>query len=567
MHGAWGALALLMAGGAVPACYTGVSGLQPQDEVGDAGEAGDDGEADEGGDAGEQPAAQCLEQLPTRQLTRLTPIQVRNTQRDLFGDPGLEITYADEAPIITELGVRQLRGSAEHILSRRDQWTAEVFGCATDGGPDDDCARDFIERFGARVFRRPLAAEDIAWLWAVYETALLDEQLSFADSMDVVLAAMLQAPDHVYVIERGQPVEGGPDDVYALTDHELASRLSYLLWDTMPDDALREAADAGELRTDAGLDAQIDRMLRSDRAEGRLQTFMSRWLHLDGEGLLPSLEETPKDEGLYPEFDPALRDAMRVELEATVRRVLIEEDDATLERLLLDRSAYVNASLADLYGVQGPGDDDTWAWVELPQDERAGLLTRGALLSVHASPRVQSAIHRGAYVIEQVLCSPLPPPPADVDDTPIEDGDSGEAGPKTIRELVEERTAEAECMGCHGKINPTGFLFEHYDAIGRWRDAELTSGLTIDAAAEVDLHDVTGSLTDAVELSHALAQSDTVHSCFAEHWLGEAFGEAVDECTEAEVVDAFVESGDVRMLIGSIVHSYAFRHVRVEGGE
>ena len=552
-------------------CYSGTSvqgsGTDGETEsaVSASGETGADAS---GGETEEPPESseECLGELEPRELRRLSPAQSRNTLRDLFGDPELETTYDDTSLLISELGVRQLRAGAEEVLSRRDHWTVDVFGCDTSGAPDDTCAATFIDTFGARVFRRPLEEVDRAWLMDVYEAAAYGEQLSFADAMDTTLAAMLQAPSHIYMIERGTPVEDGPEGLRALTDHELAARLSYFLWDSMPDEELQRAADEGELATDAGLATQVERMLQSERAVGRLQHMVSNWLHLEGAGPRGPLEERIKDAELYPEFDPALLDAMRVEFEATVERALLGEGEASLERLFVDNEAYVNASLAELYGVEGPVDDDTWAWVQLPDDERAGVLTRAAFLTVMSAERVQAPILRGVYVLEDILCAELGEPPPNANDTPVEGEDDPVEGPMTVRETVEARTmTETTCAVCHGLINPAGYLFEHYDAIGRWRDTEVHSGLDIDATGELKLGDVAGSMNDAVELSHALAQSTDARACFAERWVAQAFDaelDELDECTKNEVVDTFVESGDVRELVAAIVRSAAFRHIR-----
>lgn len=561
------------------ACYSGL-GADPKDAPGADGE-GDgaddgaddggsgDGADDEGGGDGE-PSAECLAQLAPQPLHRLTPIQYRNTVRDLFGDPELTPAYADDATVITELGVRQLRSGAESILAGRDAWTQPVFPCDTGGAADATCAQEFVETFGAKVFRRPLTQADTDWLMAVYETAVDDEQLSFADAMDVVLTAMLQAPDFVYRVEHGTPVDGAPDGVVALTGHELASRLSYLLWDTMPDPELLAAADAGMLLGDDGLREQVERMLLSERAEAKLQHFFSEWLELDGGQLHFPLEETIKDASLYPEYVPALQDAMRVEVQASVRRVFFEDGQASLERLLMDRDAYVNGSLATLYGVDGPSDDDTWQWVQLPQEQRAGLLTRAAFLTVFAAGRVQSPIRRGVYVVEEMLCSELGDPPPDVDDTPVDGSDAmdpdGNPVVRSVREEVEVRTQGATCTGCHSTINPTGFLFEHYDAIGRWQDEEVTTALPIDATGELLVGDTAGKMDGAVELSEALAASDHVKRCFAGRWVTRAFEaqlHELDDCTTADVVDNFINTGDMRELLVSIALSDAFRHANV----
>jgi hypothetical protein len=553
-------------------CYQGVSGFGGQGD--DQGSAGDDGSGsagESGAEDGGEPLS-CDGGAPTaaaRPLRRLTPAQYQNTMRDLLGDPGFVAEYDATEPVITERAVRQLRDGAEAALGRRAEWASTVFPCDIEGASDDGCADAFIDDFAPRAFRRPLAAEEREWLRGVYLDARAD--LGFTDAMEVLAATVLQAPAMIYLEELGTPVDGAPETLRRLTDHELASRLSYFLLDTLPDAALREAADAGTLATDEGLRAQVERLLADPRAETRIQRLLWSWLQLDGGQLHFSLEEAQKQPELYPEYGPALQDAMRTELEAFVADVLA--GDASFEQLLTSNRAYVNGPLAALYGVQGgPTGDDEWAWVELPATQRAGVLTRAAFLSVFANTAAQSPIRRGTFTLEEVLCMPLGDPPPDVDDTPIDGGeqpgDDGEPVVMTIREATEARTGETQCRGCHGLINPVGFAFEHYDAIGRWQDDEAVSGLPVDASGQLQGTDVDGPVQGAVELGQALAGSAQVRACFARRWLEEGLGGELgelDQCAEDRVIEAFTTSGDMRELVTAIVLSSSFRYVNLAG--
>ncbi|MEM6294417.1 MAG: DUF1592 domain-containing protein [Myxococcota bacterium] len=573
MRGRINTVGLLLA---LSGCYAGVS-VDAQDGGATDGapmaptagaDSSDEGGAPSGDDGGSgEPAGSCLDALEARPLRRLSPLQVRNTLRDLVGVEDLETPFADEADVITELGVRQLRSSTDAVLAARDAWSVEVYGCETDGEPNAGCAEDFIRRFGARAFRRPLTDAEAQAFVTIYEDALFGEQLSFRDSLDVVLATMLQSPPFVYALEHGTPVDDVEGTVLELDGYALASRMSYFLWNTMPDDALFAAAEAGELTTPEGLQQQVERMLASPKAKARVQSLVSQWLHIDGVGLRLPLEDLAKEPDLYPEYSPALMDAMRTEVQALVERVVFEDDASGFDALLLSREAYVNASLAELYGVQGPADDETFMWVTLPAEERAGLLTRGAFLSVHAGQRFQSPIARGVYILEDVLCKELGDPPPTANDTPIEPDVDDTEGPLTVRELVDVRTMDdPTCAGCHALINPTGFLFEHYDALGRWRTHEVYSGLEIDAEAALTLGDVAAPMSDAVALSESLVQSTDARACFAQRWTEAALdAEHFDPCTEDEVITRFVQTGDVRSLLSSIVSSPGFRYARVEG--
>ena len=557
-------------------CYAGVQ-EHGQDDVADGGPGQSGGNGDADGDDGAEPLA-CDGQtavVAPRAMRRLTPTQYENTMRELLGDPGFVAEYDATALVIEERGVRQLRDGAELALDRRDQWTASVFPCDIDNDNDDACADTFIDTFAPRAFRRPLQDSEREWLSGVYLDARA--QLDFHDSMEVLAAAVLQAPPMIYMEELGTAVEGAPDDIRKLTDHELANRLSYFLWDTMPDDVLREIANAGALHGEQELQSQVERMLQDPRAEARLQQLMWNWLQLDGGQLHFSLEDAQKQEELYPEYDPALQDAMRVELEAFVADVL--SGDASFDQLMTSNRAYVNGPLADLYGVDASGlGPDEWAWVDLPAEQRSGILTRAAFLTVFSNTATQAPIRRGTFTLEEVLCFDIGAPPPDVDDSPIEGGEQpggGEGDPEvlSVREATDARTEGDLCSSCHNIINPVGYTFEHYDAIGRWQDDEVLSGMPVDSSAELVGVGIEGTVNDAVELSTHLASSERARSCFATRWFEEALGGGVgelDSCAHDRITESFVADGDLRQLVSAIVRSDSFRHINlgpIEQGE
>lgn len=554
-------------------CYAGLGagggGADGADDGGPGGSADDGGS---GGGTDGDPSAVCNDDIPKAlptPLRRLSPRQYQNTIRDLFGDDAFVPTYDDLEIIATERGVRQLRGDAEAVLARREAWTKPVFPCDTAGATDDACAQDFITSFGRRAFRRPLSDDEIATLTGVYQAAR--DELGFADAMDVTLATILQAPATLYLTEFGDPVEGAPDNIRQLTDHELASRLSYFLWDTMPDDELFAAAEAGELRG-GGLAEQTERMLADPRAEGKVQDFVWDWMQLAGGTLHFPLEETLKDPELFPDYGPALQEAMRTEFEAFVRSVYFSDEPASFERLFTDNRAYVNASMAALYGVSGPADDATWDWVDLKPEQRAGVLTRAAFLTVFSAANVQSPIRRGVYVIEQALCTDLGTPPPNANNVPVGGGDgvddNGNPVTRTVREDVEYRTSAPTCASCHNTINPAGFAFENYDPIGRWQTEEIATGLPIDGSGELRGTDVDGPVANAVELSQHLTQSRKAHDCYADRWLFAATGAPatnIDPCIHDAILESFATTGDMRKLLVAIVSSETFRYINTAG--
>jgi hypothetical protein len=510
-------------------------------------------------------ATLTLTELPLR---RLSSAQYAATVRELLGDPGFDAPLDDDAAVITERGVRQLRDAAEHALSRKASWTAPVFPCDPAGAPDEACAAQLIATFGGRAFRRPLTTEEQADLLAVYRAALPDQ--GFGASLEVLVEVILQSPQVVYLDEGKGTLPAG---AHRLDGWGLASRLSYFLWDTMPDEALFQAAAAGRLSSPAALRAEAERMLADPRAARTIERFVWRWLQLDGGRLHHSLESAIKDGTLFPEYGPELQAAMRTELEAFVRRVVLE-DDGGFDALLNSRWAYVNGPLAALYGLRGgPTAADTWAWVELDEGQRRGLLTRAAFLTVFGSAKVQSPIRRGVFVLEELLCSDLGDPPPNANDVPVVGGPvdvpGGTAEVRTVRQDVEVRTQGAECAGCHGLINPTGFALEHYDAIGRFRTTELGTGLPIDARGALRGSDVDGPLADARELSARLGASQRARSCFARRWASAALGQplaSVDACFVQATSPAFFGAGSVRDLLLDLVASEAFGTV-ISGGQ
>jgi PAS domain-containing protein len=495
-------------------------------------------------------------------LRRMSPEQYESTLRDLFGDAALEVELDEGVDIISEREVRQLRDAAEKIIGRRGSWTLPVFPCDTSGEGSEACAGDFVDGFAARAFRRPLSADERGWLMAVYQDARTS--MTFAEAMETLLQVVLQAPAFVYLFAAGDP--DATDSVRLLTDHEVASRLSYFLWNTMPDDALMAAAASGELRAADGLGGQAERLLADPRAEHAVQRFMSAWLQLDGGKLHHALEATEKDLTLYPQYDAALQQAMRMETEAFVRRAFFEQE-GNFADLLSGNFAYVNGPLAELYGVSGgPADEATWEWVELDPSQRAGIFTRAAFLTVFSTRTVTAPIRRGVWVLEEVLCSKLGDPPPNANDVKVEGG-VVEGELKSVRDdIIARTTNDPVCASCHNLINPIGFTFENYDALGRWQTEEVTTGLPVDASGYLGGSDVDGEVANAVELVDKLVTSDKVRACFAERWYTQALGREpgeLDKCSLDAIEARFTETGSMRELVLAIIQSDAFRYLDI----
>ncbi|MDQ3035215.1 MAG: DUF1592 domain-containing protein [Myxococcota bacterium] len=437
---------------------------------------------------------------------------------------------------------------------------------ATDETAQRACGATLVRDFGLRAFRRPLTAEESAR----YE-ALFDEQriaIDFEAAVQLTVMALLQSPHFLYRLELPRPRDIGEEsdaggEVAPLDGWQIATRLSYFLWESTPDSVLLDAAAASELATPEQIEAHARRMLADPRAREAVVDFHRQWLDFDR---IEEDEHQGRVPELYPTWNEGVRAAVREEQDRFVEGTLFD-GEGTLSAMFTSRRTWVNASLASLYGVDGPSDDATWQEATLPESERAGLLTRAGFLASHAHSGNGSPPLRGVFVMERLLCEPRPSPPASADTSPPIAMPGDEV--RTNRQLFEERTEPAVCMGCHVRIDGFGFGFEHYDAIGAFR--ELDQGLEIDASGNLSGTDVDGPYVGAIELSEALAESETVRACATRNWLRYAMGrspERADGCFMDRMVSELAEGGgDVRELMVAIVTSPEFRHRPVGAAE
>lgn len=493
------------------------------------------------------------------QMRRLTRTEYDNTVRDLLGDgsrPAQAFALDDSvgpllnnvASSVNALMAEQYRDAAEALAARAD--LNKLSPCVPAVVGQEACAAQLIESFGRKAFRRPLTVAERSSLQALYADvhADLGEPTDFATGARVLIAALLQAPSFLYRPETGVATA---DNTLRLHDYDLASRLSYFLWASMPDDILLAAAERKELSTPTGLLAQAQRMLSDPKFSEAVQSFHLQWLGLDE---LPSLT---KDSAVYPEFNDALRDDMQADLRRFVDEVVVH-GDAHLATLLSAPFAFVGPHSAALYGVAYPGKGGEPARVQLPAGQRAGLLTQPAFLAVHANPNQGSPIKRGIAIRERLLCQGLPAPPADVPAPPAPEPGA------TTRERFAGHTSVAGCASCHRLIDPIGFGFESYDGLGRYRSEE--NGRPIDSSGVVEGSlGADGPFIGAVELSQRLSESNAVRSCVASVWLRFALGRAADSCTQSRAEADFAASDyDLRKLILSVTQTDAFRYGRVD---
>jgi len=493
-------------------------------------------------------------------LRRLTREQYDNTVRDLLGDttrpassfPPDEDTGGFEAnnvAPVSALGVKRYMDAAEALASAALQ-RVDVLAPCGEGVDEAGCAAEFIARFGRLAFRRPLAEDETVAFNAIY--ADKRGRSEYASAIGLVVEALLQSPQFLYRVEG--PVEPGQAK-RALDGFEIATRLAYFVWASAPDEALLDAAEDGRLAKIEGIEAEAKRLFGDQRARDGIRSFHRQWLGLS------KLDTLSKDASLFPSFTPELVEAMREETLLFSEHVGLQGGDS-LTALLTSQESYVNAPLAALYGVPAPGEEG-FALTALPPGQRSGVLTHASVMSVHAKAEQTSPILRGKFVREKLLCQAIKPPPPTVDVTvPAVD-------PKlSAKDRFAQHQTDPVCAGCHRWMDPIGFGFEHYDAMGAWRD--MDGELPVDAVGELTDTDVDGSFDGVVELGKRLASSDQVRRCVATQWLRYALGRVEDpeeEPAVAAIVDRYQARGfDMRELLIAIVTSTAFRSAAPKAG-
>jgi hypothetical protein len=494
------------------------------------------------------------DQLGPSPLHRLTKVEYDATIDDLFGETmNLAKDFsADELAgtftgntftPLTEMQFSQYATGASAAAEKAVTMLPRLVPC-TPTGDGAACATQFIRQFGRRAYRRPVDNVELDRLLALFHVGRTGAGVGadgFANGVRLVVQAMLQSPHFVYLVE-------GPG---ALTQHQMAARLSYFLWNGPPDAELSAAADTGKLGTIAGLREQARRLLADKRASTMIAEFHNQWLGLT------RLHKLQKDATLYKEWD-GLREAVIEESGRFVAEV-IAADGGRLETLLTAPFSVTNGPLATLYGAPGGGAADQWRKVALDAKQRAGLLTGAAFLAAHGALDGSSPIRRGLAVRERVLCSemPQPPPGADANVPPLTPS-------TTTRQRFDKHRADPSCAACHALMDKLGYGFESYDGIGRFRTTE--NGVNVDDSGEVLGTDVDGPFEGAAELARKLASSKAVHHCVTEQWFRYAFARLngpADTCVVNALVERF-KAADLRIsdLVLAIVESDAFRTYR-----
>ncbi len=416
------------------------------------------------------------------------------------------------------------------------------------GGATSGCARDIVASFAARAWRRPVADDEVDRLVALFELAVA-EGLTLEEAIEWPLRGALVSPHFLFRVET-DPDPAAPTP-HPLTDHELATRLAYFLWSSMPDAALTALAAQGLLNDPDVLGGEVDRMLDDPRAEAFVDNFVGQWLQSR------HVQDVAPDAWYFPDFDAELRASMEEETARFVQS-FIDENRPLLE-LLTAADTFVDDRLSAHYGLplMGPG----WHRVTLPDGRRGGILRQGSTLTVTSYPTRTSPVKRGKWVLDQILCVEVPPPPQGVEGlVEPEDGDE----PLTLREQLEKHRADPMCASCHELMDPIGLGMEHYDGVGAWRDDD--AGVPINATGVL----VTGDEFEGVgELVALLAADPGLARCITSKVFTYALGrgpEAPDDDLHLDAIadDVAAAGYGFRDLIRLVAISEPFRMRRAE---
>jgi hypothetical protein len=365
---------------------------------------------------------------------------------------------------VTISGPYEVKGSGDTPSRRRLFVCRPATGAAA--SVETACARQILQTLTRRAYRRPSAGADVERLMPFYTAGRAEG--GFDTGIERALERVLVSPQFLFRIE-SQPDNATAGAAYRITDLELASRLSFFLWSSIPDDELLDAAIAGRLRNPATLEQQVKRMLADRRSESMVTNFAAQWLYLR------DIDSKNPDQLLFPDFDETLRAAFRRETELFIDSIL--RDNRSVVELLTANYTFVNERLAKHYGIPNIQGSHFRRVTFPPDSPRGGLLGQGSVLAVTSYATRTSPVLRGKWVLENFLAAPPPPPPADVPALKTEGNEPGKL--LTMREAMTQHRANPACAGCHARMDPIGFSMENFDALGKWRERD--AGSLIDA--------------------------------------------------------------------------------------
>jgi len=534
------------------------------------------------------PVTECNSIAPGRTpLRRLTTYEYNNTVRDLLGDtmnPGSALPAQvdskqnlfgndanEQSPF--PLLIEKYQAVAETIAGRATANAAaltKLHTCATGvtTANEEACARMIATTLGPRAYRRAMATTDIEDLVTLYRGVRALNGGTFASGVAAMIEGMLQSPDFLYRVETGTAVAGN-SAVKRIAGREMATRLAYMFWQTMPTAALFQTADAGMLDTNDGVLQQAKTMLNDQKSHPTVAFFFDNLLPI------PDLAGLTRQATLFPTWSSSIGVAMRTEVQRVLEYEIYENTSpgtapfmpGSWPAILTAPYTFVNQALFNYYGASSfaPGTTVTGTAltkVNLNTSQRLGLLTLGGMTAGSTVSDLTNPVLRGSFIINKLMCRTVELPTGFTPVAP--DPYSG----KTARERYTQHSANEACAQCHQMLDPLGFPFENYDAVGLYRASEKwtdqTTKVTYDTV--IDAHGsvpgVDGTAKNGVELVQLLATSLEVGPCFASHWMRFAYGRSLDDadiCNRQSVQNAFKSSGyNVKQLLLSLTQTDAF---------
>ena len=435
---------------------------------------------------------------------------------------------------------------------------APCAAAATTAAAQDTCAQTFIQSFASKAYRRPLVGTEAADLLTLEKSVTALN--TFTSGLAAVMEAVLQGPDFLYRVEFGV---ADPADAAKRrpSGDEMATRLSFLFWGAGPDDALRAAAANGSLLTAEGVQASAQRLLDDKRSHSVVTYFFG--------SLFPirSLTDVSRDPVVYPGFSPQLGAYMRQETETFLENEVFT-GKGTWPSILTADYTYVNGPLATFYGI--PGITGTaFQKVQVDPTKRLGLLTQASIMTGTTVTNSTNPVLRGSFIVNKLMCRNigLPSDPAILAQVKVPENVNG----TTARERFSQHSAQPVCRGCHNIMDPVGFAFENYDAVGQYRTTE--NGVTIDASGKVpDSGSVVNPIVNGgVQMGQQLAQNEEAQRCFAQHWLEYGYGRTLhntpeEQCLKEKLNSAFKASGyNVKQLMLDLTQTPAFLYLPTQG--
>jgi hypothetical protein len=512
-----------------------------------------------GGSSGGPQTLSCTVPSPGQSpIRRLTRFEYSNTIRDLLGvatRPGDALPpeqkgngFGNDAASLstTRLLVDAYHSQAHDLAIKTAKDAAaltRVTPCDLAAVGEEACAEQFVTGFGSKALRHPLEAAEHDALLNVYKSVRLSA--TYADALAAVIETALQLPQFLYRVEFGTAPDAA--NLARPTSYEMASRLSYLLWGSMPDATLLDAAKADQLSSKEQVLAQAQRLLDDPRAREVVRFFHDTLYGING------VDGLQRDATFFPSYSPALATLFRRETESYLDSI-VWEGGGDFATMFTGNYTFVNETLARFYGIAGV-TGDAFQRVNLDPTRRAGILTHASLLTTTTPGSHNNPVVRGKFIYTKILCGAVPDPPVGL---MVKEP---EADPtRTTRERFMAHRTNPSCIACHQKLDSIGFGLEHYNGVGLWQD--LDNGKPIDDSGSVPDGDAAGDFKGAVELGQKIANSQDARNCYVGQWLNFAYGrleQSADACTHQQLADAFKASnGNVKQLLLALTQTDDF---------